>query len=427
MFPHFHRASVLYQQGRYDQAIGELHLHLGQTADDPVAHALLALCFAHKEQYAEATGSAQRAVHLAPDQPLGHYALAQIMLDRRRLPEAKLAIKEAIRLDPRDPDYFAILAGIYLQESRWHEALAAANEGLQADPEHPLCTNFRAQAQVKLGDRAAAAATMAQALARQPDDAYTHANQGWTLLHEGDANRALEHFREALRLRPDLDWARAGIVEAMKARNLVYRLMLAWFLWMARLSPQTQWGLIVGLFLGQMVIRRTAANNPALAPYLWPILIAYIGFVLLTWLSYPLFNLLLRLNKFGRYALSRDQTRGANVLLVCLAATATMAGVTLATGKSELWIFTGMIGLLSLPASAIYVCEQGWPRNTAIAMTLALLAGIVATMLPVLLIPQAAMPESLRILIPLLTLPLLLALIASQFAANYLAGARVKK
>ena len=220
---HFQRGSLLYQQGRYADAIGELQLQLA-AGETFLTHSLLALCLAQLEKFPEAMEHVQRAIHLAPDESFGHYALAQVMLHRNRFDEASAAIEEAIRLDPFDADYFAILGSIELRHSRWREALAAADQGLAIDPEHQLLTNLRAQALVKLGDRAAAAATIGEALARRPDDPYTHANQGWALLHAGQPHQALEHFREALRLNPELEWARIGIVEALKARN--FRLSL---------------------------------------------------------------------------------------------------------------------------------------------------------------------------------------------------------
>ena len=42
--------------------------------------------------------------------------------------------------------------------------------------------------------------------------------KAWALIEQGEHEQAMEHFREALRLNPQLDWARQGIVEAMKAR-----------------------------------------------------------------------------------------------------------------------------------------------------------------------------------------------------------------
>jgi tetratricopeptide (TPR) repeat protein len=422
----FQRGMLLFQQGRYREAIGELRLQLSGGPDDFLPHFALALCLAELEQYDEATQHAQQAIHLGPDQPLGFYALAQVMIRRHRFDEARKAILEAIRLNPYDADYFGILASLEMQGSRWREALEAANQGLQVEPEHVLCTNMRAQALVHLGDRAAAAATMGEALARRPDDPYTHANQGWALLHQGEPRQALDHFREALRLDPELEWARAGIVEALKARNFVYRWMLAWFLWMARLTPQVRWGLVIGAFFGSRIIGQTARNSPELAPYLWPILYAYFGFVLLSWLSPSFFNLLLRFDRFGRYALSADQVRGANVLAACLAVT---IGVLVAAivRDSPIWIYSAlMFALLALPASAIYVCDAGWPRQTMAGITLLLLAGVLVVFAAG-MFPEEAIPMVLALPALGLLQALPWAMLGSQFAANYLIGVKPKR
>ena len=87
-----------------------------------------------------------------------------------------------------------------------------------------------------LGRRGEAGTAIDTALARDPKNALTHANRGWTLLHGGDHARALEHFREALRLDPELAWARRGIVETLSARGPVIRLLLRYFLWMQRIA-----------------------------------------------------------------------------------------------------------------------------------------------------------------------------------------------
>ncbi|MEX2176833.1 MAG: tetratricopeptide repeat protein [Pirellulaceae bacterium] len=423
---HFQRGSLLYEQGRYADAVGELRLQLGQEAEDSLTHGLLALCLAEQEQYDAATEHAQRAIHLAPDEAFGHYTLAQVMLRRNRFPEAQQAIVEAIRLNPYEADYFAILASLHLRGSRPNEALEAANRGLAIEPEHTLSTNLRAQALVRLGDRSGAAATMGQALGRRPDDAYTHANQGWTLLHQQQPDKALVHFREALRLDPGMEWARAGIVEAMKARNFVYRWMLAYFLWMARLSPQVRWILVIGALFGSQVIGRMAAQNPPLAPYLHALLYAYFAFVLMSWLSPSLFNLLLRFSQFGRYALSPDQMRGANVLAACVMATLLCLAAAIWTGNELLFYCTLMFALLSLPASAIYVCDSGWPRQVMALTTGALLLAVLF-LVGVSLTPVRAFPTTLLPLAKAVYQYLPYAMLASQFAANYLAGVTPRK
>ncbi len=373
-----------------------------------------------------ATEHARQAIHLQPDQAFGYYALAQVMLHRHRYDEALQAILEAIRCNPYDADYFAILASLYLRNSKWREALEAANQGLAIEPEHSLCTNLRAQSLVKLGDRDAAAATMGEALARRPDDPYTHANQGWALLNQGKPYDALTHFREALRLDPEMEWARAGIVEAMKARNFIYRGMLAYFLWMARLQPGIRWGLVVGALVANNMIGTLARQNTALAPYALVVLYAYFAFVLMSWLSYPLFNLLLRFNRFGRYALSADQVRGANVLAACLAGTLSVLVAAIITGQEAFYYGTVLLAILSLPASAIYLCASGWPRQSMAAITLGLLA-VIVLVVGIGLFPESQIP--LFVLIPwrLARNALPLALLASQFAAAYFMSATPKK
>lgn len=423
---HFQRGLLLYQQGRHQEAVGELRMQLADDFEDSPTHAFLALSLNELEQYPEATEHAQQAIHLAPDDAFGHYALSRVKLSRNRLEEAHVSILEAIRLNPYEANYFGILAHLELLKSRWREALAAANQGLELDPEHGLCTNLRAQALVKLGDRAAAAATMGEALARRPDDAYTHANQGWAMLHAGNPTQALDHFREALRLDPELEFARAGIVEALKARNFIYRCMLAWFLWMNRLTPRTRWFLVIGALFGQQFINNWAEKSPALAPLLNFVLYAYFAFVLLTWLSPSFFNLLLRLDRFGRYALSADQIRGANVLAACLVVTLGFLAASIWTGNQLLFFCTQMFALLSLPASAIYICDSGWPRQAMTAITLVLAAAVLVVVIAA-QFPVKAMPGliALPALAVILWLPW--AMLASQFAAMYLAQVTVKK
>lgn len=423
---HFQRGSLLYEQGRYAEAVGELRMQLGQHAEDALAHGLLALCLAEQEEYDEATRHAQQAIHVAPEQPFGHYTLAQVMLHRSRFDEARAAILEAIRCNPYDADYFAVLSSLHLRASRWRQALEAADQGLAIEPEHALCTNLRAQALVQLGDRPAAAATMGQALARRPDDPYAHANQGWALLHQGDPHKAMEHFREALRLEPGMEWARAGIVEAMKARNFLYRWMLAYFLWMARLQPGVRWALVIGALLANQFIGRIAQQSPLLGVVLLPVLLAYFAFVLMSWLADSLYNLLLRIDRFGRYALSDDQVRGANVLAACLAAIVACLAAALVTWREPLFYATLLLTILSLPASAIYNCQPGWPRRAMGAITLALLALIVAVTV-IELMPPLQLPVYLRILTARVMGLMPMALLASQFAAMYLTRVTLRK
>jgi tetratricopeptide (TPR) repeat protein len=357
------RASLLMHQSRWDLAETELRQTLTQDPNLAPAHALLALCLSHKEEYQDATREAQAAVHLAPDDWFAHYALAGVFYDRNRPKEARQAVKEAIRLNPYNAMPWGLLALVEYALYRWSEALAAAEQGLAVDAEDSRCANVRSMALVKLGRNREAAAGLEDALSRDPEDALSQANKGWTLLERGDYRGAQICFREALRLEPGLDWARMGMVTALKARNPVYRLLLNYFLWMSRFSPRVQWALVIGLFIGYRVLCSVAERTPLLQPLVWPIIITYLAFVLLSWLADPLFNLLLRLDRFGRYVLSRDQTKGANLVGACALGVILSLVVGLVVGSPAVLMIALGCALLTVPCSAIFRCDRGWPRG----------------------------------------------------------------
>lgn len=373
----FQRAMLLLEQGRYPDAERELKSALLDSPQDGHLHAMLSLVLLAQTKLNDATSEAQQAITLEPDEPLSHYALASALHARNRSGEALPPLNEAIRLDPFDPKHYALLAQIRIEQRSWRSALEAANKGLEIDPAHPSCVNLRGIALVHLGERDEASQTIEGALERDPENAVTHANQGWALLHRNQPKPAMEHFRESLRLDPTSEFARAGIVEAMKARNPFYRVMLMYFLFMARLSSRAQWMIIIGGYVGYRMLLSVRKNNPDLAPYVMPLIVAYFTFAVSTWLAPSLFNLMLRLDRFGRYALSDRERTGATLVgLVLLAAL--VPAVLALTIQFEFLYYAAMIGIVSLPTSLIMRAEPGWPRWTLIGLTTALLACVAA-------------------------------------------------
>ncbi len=357
------RGLLLYQQSRYDMAETELRQALGAEPANSYAHALLALTLIERKKLDDATVEAHEAIHLAPDYDFAHYALAKVMYGRDKYGEARAAIDEAIRLDPQDPDYRFLLSAILFDQRRFEDALWTAEAGLAVDPEHAGCTNLRAMALVKLGRTREAGDTIDAALARDPENSATHANRGWTLLEQGHANEALGHFREALRLNPENEWARSGIVEALKARNPVYAVMLRYFLWMTRLSPRVQWGVIIGGYVVNRILTQTAEANPKLAPWLLPFRVLYVTFVVLSWTAEPLFNLLLRMNRFGRFALSRDQVVESNWIGAVLALGLLSLGACIAWGFDTPFLMSAMVfGFLIIPVAGTFKTSPGRAR-----------------------------------------------------------------
>jgi len=299
---------MLYQQRRYDLAADQLRQALAGNPDDAYSHALLGLCLAQGGKMEEAEREATQAVHLAPDLAFAHYVVASVLEDRDDLGRALGAVDEAIRLEPGDPDYHAVRSQLKYRRRDWQGSLDSANQALSFDPTHVAANNLRAMSLTQLGRRDEAGVTLDANLQRDPENPWSHANKGWMLLHAGQHREAQTHFREALRLDPDNEHARLGIVEALKAGNPVYGLMLRWFLWMQRLSATAQWGVVLGGYIGSRLLGTVSRSHPEWSGWILPIQILYLTFVLLTWLAHPLGNLLLRLHRFGRLALSAQET-----------------------------------------------------------------------------------------------------------------------
>jgi tetratricopeptide (TPR) repeat protein len=359
---HLERALVLFEQSRFELAEEELRQDLAAEPDNAAALALLGLCLAEREEYRQATWAAQEAVTHDPESPFAYYALASIMQDREFLDDALQAIEEAIRLDPKHTNYLALLSSIRFDQSRWHDALAAAEQGLRLDPEHSACANLRAMALSKLGRMVEARSAIESALATDPLNAVTRANQGWTDLLRGDTTGALEHFREALRLDADFAMARQGIVESLKSRYLVYRLLLRFMLWMGSLNRRAQWGIILGGAVGYVTLLGIEDSYPDLAPWIWPALLLYLGFGVITWIADPLFNLLLRLDRFGRLAMTPVQHTASTWVGVCLLGAVLLATIGLVANSWKIGLVMGAFGLLVLPVARIFDCQPGWPR-----------------------------------------------------------------
>ncbi len=418
--PHLQRAFLLQEQDRHDQAEKELRQHLVAEPEDALAHAALALSLLDLKKLEAAEETAKKAVGLDPTLAFAFYALSRVFSERNRFVDAADAIAQAVQLEPVSADFRAMQAAIALNRGRWSEALEAAEEGLVFDAEHTGCNNLRAMALVKLGRRKEAGATIEDALAREPGNALTHANQGWVLLERGRRKDAMAHLQESLRLDPTNDWARSGLVEAIKSGNPIYALFLKYLLWMQRLSPQARWGVLLGGYFGHKILRTVSQQNPALGPWLLPIQVAYISFALLTWLAVPVFNLLLFLHPFGKHALTQAQRWQAITTGLCLGgALISLATAILARFDSPALLAAVVFALLAIPVSAVFNCDEGWPRVTMGALA-GLLAAIGLAVVGMFLFGAFKAGGSLFGLFAL-------GVFLSQFAANALIRVRPRK
>ncbi|GAB3580663.1 tetratricopeptide repeat protein [Hymenobacter daeguensis] len=325
------RVQLLLSQQRHAHAAQELRRQLTHDPHDAVAHALLAVCLLEQEQLVEAQSEAELAIHLAPEYDFAFYALALIEHRQHRPKEALAAINEALALDPNDADYYHLLGQLRLQSGQWQAALQAAQTGLGLDAEHAGLHGLQARALARQGRSDEAGSAARSALSYAASSSSTQAQAGWVALETNRPKEALEHFKEALRLDPESEFAREGLVEALKARYWVYRTFMRFVYWSGTLSD----GVRRGMFLGAYVVVR-------FVPLLLPV---YLVFVFMSWFSDVIFESLLRVSAYGRLALSERQTRHSNQFLGLLAVALAALGLRLAVPALP---GSGALGLVAL-------------------------------------------------------------------------------
>lgn len=363
------RVELLLDQRRFSEARGMLMQGLAEDPEQPLLNAFLAYCLRMEDRDSEALEPARRAVSRAPEWPFVHYVLALVYEGMGQKKQALEAIDHAIQLDSRDPNHFGFRAALLFQTRQWDAAIEASERGLAIDPEHPQCRGILTAAKNQLGRHDEVAHLVDESLRNDPENAFAFANKGWSCLRQGDAKEAIRHFKEALRLEPELEWARQGALEALKARNPLYRGLLAFFFKMGSLPARAQFGVMIGLFVLYRIVHAVGENYPHLQPYATPLVIGYLIFCYATWVGMNLANCALLFHPFGRLAMTGTEKRNALVLAAVL-----LAGVAcVATGMARNHLATdGPVGLgaLLIMATLPLVGAQNatTPKGKQIAM-----------------------------------------------------------
>jgi tetratricopeptide (TPR) repeat protein len=312
------KVEILIQQKKFAQAESILSELLRESSNDIHFLSLLAEVYLQQEKLDNANNIIDNAIGLSPGSPHLFYTKSRIAIQRGKLAEAENFINQAIELDPHDADYFALFANIKLARKQFNEALILANRALEIDAENLLALNTRSTALNKLNRSEESFQTIEGALREDPNNAFTHANYGWSLLEKGNHKKALEHFKEALTSDPTFEYAQSGMIEALKATNPVYRVFLKYSFWMSNLTAKYQWAVIIGFYLVSRALKTFASNNDALEPYLVPLTIALALIAFSTWVITPISNLFLRFNKYGKVLLGKKEKMSSNFVAVSM-------------------------------------------------------------------------------------------------------------
>lgn len=373
------RAHLLMAHDRPEEAEKTLRGWLAENPEDDRAMAFLARALFFQDRNDEAVEVARAAVGLDPDDSYNHWIHARALACRNDTKEALAAIEEAIRIDPDEPRSYSLKAMLLSGMSRNEEALEAIDTALSLTPEEADLLTNRAMILNALNRPGEAKAAVEASLRLSPDQSDSHTEMGWAHLRDGNAKAAANSFMEALRIDPEDDRARAGIVEALKARIPLYRWILNFFFWLGSMSSRARWGVILGLYFGSKILKAVARTNPEYQPFLYPLLGIYIVFIFLTWTASPLCNLFLRMHPVGKHALDADD-KLASSLVGLLLLSCIIMGIAGAVLSIPALMISGLAGLLyMIPLSGAFQFSAGPVRKKMMIFTSGIgLCGIAA-------------------------------------------------
>lgn len=352
---------LLQEQGRLEAAEACFYTALGQEPENDFIYSRLALCQLSQEgKRTQALESIGEAIRLRADESYYHSVKSLILADLRQGKEALSAAETAIGFDPEDALALAVKANAYCNMERWAETEEWSRRALSADSDHSLAANLLTHALRMQGRTAENQQAIEQQLAADPENSFAHVNAGWSALQNGDHRGAESHFREALRLDPEAEMAREGLIESFKARSRFYRLYLSYCFFMQRFTGGRQWMIIIGFYVAYQVSRNLLEK---VSPVFGAILaILWLTLVMWIWLAPGIGNFLILMDRSARLALKSSEKQlgiavGGGVFL----------GLALIAGSFVLdstAILLGGIGLLvsTIPASLAFDNPSGLGR-----------------------------------------------------------------
>lgn len=367
---HIERAQMLVQSRRFGDAKKELLLALSEEPENVLAHTLLGICCSALKEPGEAIQHAQQAVHLAPDSAFVQESLAHVLLHADRYDEAMETAQQALAIDPARPQAHNVMASVHAHRKNWPAVAQAADMALSYDPDDTDARNLRALALRSMGQSGASVEELKQSLQINAEDASSHANLGWTYLQRGNTDKAEIHFREALRIDPDLEWARVGALETLKSKVPVYRWILGYFMWMSTKTAGNQWLIILGLFFAYRISRGLLAANPATQFLVIPLLFVYVLFCATTWFATPLSNAVLVLHPFARMAMTAWERWGGILVGAALLVTMGLVAAAVVTEPNDVYVvLASCVGFTAMPLAFTFQSREGTPRKVMAAVT----------------------------------------------------------
>jgi PQQ-dependent catabolism-associated CXXCW motif protein len=211
------RGWVYFLQGNYDRALAEYDEAIRLDPSDSDAYVDRAEIHVRKGDYEIAIKDAERAIRLDSKWPTPHEVLGWVYLYQGNYDRALAECDEAIRLDSSDAFAYGCRAIVHARRGDREVAIADAERAVRLKPKEAGPHAVLAFTFAKTGDFGRAQSEIDDAFRLDSKDVNAFLYRGEIYLLKREPQLALKDFEDALALRPDSVFAKAGREAAQMA------------------------------------------------------------------------------------------------------------------------------------------------------------------------------------------------------------------
>lgn len=315
----FQRGQLLQKQHRLTDAIACYKQVVSLDAEHVPSYLMLSLCWMQSDGSEDnAVDAARRAVALEPENAFARGVLALALNAKARdgqtalMKEALQEARQATGFEPESDFAHGVVARLHLRLRDYPKAEESARMALSLDTENTMAAEVLSAALLLQKKDADNQSLIDYQLQRDPEDDAAHTSAGWQAVMTGDHQKANGHFMEALRLNPNNEGARMGLIECYRARSWFYRGYLRFNHWMNQFTEGKQNAIMLGGFIGYQFLHRWLKD---VSPILSNVVIGvWMVFALWSHLARGLSTFFVTMDRFARQALKpREFWEGAVV------------------------------------------------------------------------------------------------------------------
>ena len=196
------------RQGKYQQALQELHRAIDLHPEFAKAHAGLGTIYLQLGDFAASEEAFKRALRITPGLLHAEANLAAVYTKTERFEEAIRIYQNLIREHPASIQVWLGIASAYQRADRFEEAIEAYRESLKRSPNLAAAMTNLASCYEAVEDEAQAIRYYKAALAVEPNLPMANGNLGAIYQKQGELDKALPLLEIAVRQNPQFTAAR---------------------------------------------------------------------------------------------------------------------------------------------------------------------------------------------------------------------------